>query len=239
MHSPSGSAWRRWDLHLHPPGTKLANGYGEASDEILAKFVRILEESEVQAFGITDYFSFDSYLQVKRAYAKHFPASNKLLVPNIEFRLTETVSSEGSNVHSHVLFDPEVATEERLTRLLNDVRTHITSGGNRIRCSDLADAGDFRKATVSVVDLVRGLQEIFANSDSYMLVTAANNDGLRGVDAGSARSASISDELDKVSHGFFGSSVNSDYFLRADRYEDAGSLSEAKPVFLRIGCSLL
>jgi hypothetical protein len=24
---PRGSEWRKWDLHIHPPGTKLNDGY--------------------------------------------------------------------------------------------------------------------------------------------------------------------------------------------------------------------
>ena len=63
-----------------------------------------------------------------------------------------------------------------------------------------------------------------------MVVTAANNDGLKGVDVKSPRSISISDELDKASDAFFGSSKNTEYFLTTDRYED-DSPSEKKPVF--------
>ncbi|MGQ7848697.1 hypothetical protein ACUNV4_29645 [Granulosicoccus sp. 3-233] len=89
-HGLNGSTWRRWDLHIHAPGTKLSNGYGEPNDENLKSFVNELENSKVQAFGITDYFSFDGYHTVVSAYKKHFPSGEKLFIPNIEFRLTET-----------------------------------------------------------------------------------------------------------------------------------------------------
>ena len=106
-----GSVWRRWDLHLHAPGTKLANCFGQPEDSILKAYVEKLEASDVQAFGITDYFSFDGYLSVVKAYRKAYPDGEKLFIPNIEFRLLETVSSDGKNVHTHVLIDPLVATE--------------------------------------------------------------------------------------------------------------------------------
>ena len=59
-----GSTWKRWDLHLHAPGTKLSDSYGGAIDETLKRYVDELEASDVEAFGITDYFSFDSYFAV-------------------------------------------------------------------------------------------------------------------------------------------------------------------------------
>lgn len=64
-----GSTWKRWDLHLHAPGTKLSDSYGGATDENLKCYVDELEASDVQAFGVTDYF-FDSYFVVLDAYPK-------------------------------------------------------------------------------------------------------------------------------------------------------------------------
>ena len=29
---PKGSEWRKWDLHVHTPYTKLNNGYGSNDD---------------------------------------------------------------------------------------------------------------------------------------------------------------------------------------------------------------
>lgn len=77
------------------------------------------------------------------------------------------------------------------------------------------------------VRLARAILD-FENTD--VVVTAANNDGLKGVDTKSPRSLSISDELDKASDAFFGSSKNAEYFLKTDRYEGS-SPSESKPVF--------
>ena len=227
----SGSHWRRWDLHIHAPGTKLSNGYGEPTDENLAQYVRALEDSDVRVFGITDYFSFDGYLATRDAYQKLFPTSTKVLIPNIEFRLIETVSSEGVNVHAHVLIDPECADEDRLRSFLSNLKTHITrEGDRRLRCNELSAKSDFEQATVSISDIKKSLRETFTEPTSYIIVMAANNDGLRGVDRNSKRSLSISDELDKSSDAFFGSSKNTEYYLKIDRYEGAAA-SEPKPVF--------
>lgn len=130
-----GSGWHRWDLHLHGPGTKLANAYGDTSEENLRAYLEVLEGSDVQVFGITDYFSFDSYLAVSTEYARLYPDGKKIFIPNCEFRMTETVSSDGRNVHTHVLIDPELASETKLGTLLSDLNTHKTREGLRLRCS--------------------------------------------------------------------------------------------------------
>jgi ABC-type lipoprotein export system ATPase subunit len=228
--SKEGSLWRRWDLHLHAPGTKLSNGFGEANDVNLRAYVEKLEASDVEVFGITDYFSFDSYFAVKKMYDAAYPDGKKLFIPNIEFRLTETISKDARHVHTHVLIDPIAGTEAKLKTLLSDLVTHITRNGGRVRCAELSSTADFEQATVSVTELRTALQRVFPDSTAYMVVTAANNDGLKGVDVKSPRSISISDELDKASDAFFGSAKNTEYFLKTDRYEDV-SPSEKKPVF--------
>lgn len=230
VHQPIGSIWKRWDLHLHAPGTKLSDSFGGLSVDNLKRYVDELEASDVQAFGITDYFSFDSYLAVVEAYKKHHPNGTKFFIPNIEFRLTETVSSDGRNVHTHVLLDPNIATREKLETLLSDLLTHKTRGGTRLRCRELSSREDFEQATVSIVELRAALAKVFPDETAYVVVTAANNDGLRGVDSKSPRSMSISDELDKASDAFFGSSKNTEHFLQLDRYED-GTESRKKPVY--------
>ena len=225
-----GSIWRRWDLHIHAPGTKLSNAYGDPSDDNLKTYLEILEASDVQIFGITDYFSFDGYLAVVERYKELYPEGNKFFIPNIEFRLTETISSDGGNVHAHVLVDPIVATKEKLFTFLIDMSTHITRGGARVRCSELHTTSDYQQATVSITEIKETLAKVFPDETTYLIVTAGSNDGLRGVDTNSPRSISISDELDKASHAFFGSSKNTEYFLKTDRYE-AGTESHPKPVF--------
>lgn len=225
-----GSTWKRWDLHLHTPGTKLADGFGGSSADNLKRYLEVLEGSDVQAFGITDYFSFDGYLGVLEAYNQEYPDGAKLFIPNIEFRLTESVSSDGRSVDAHVLLDPELATREKLNTLLSDLLTHKTRDGARLRCSELTSKSDFEEATVSIVELRQVLAKVFPDDAAYMVVIAANNDGLRGVDSKSPRSMSISDELDKASNAFFGSSKNTEYFLKTNRYED-GSESLRKPVY--------
>ena len=52
---PRGAEWRKWDLHVHAPGTKLNDQFGSPPD--WERYCRSLEESDVAVIGITDYFS--------------------------------------------------------------------------------------------------------------------------------------------------------------------------------------
>ena len=62
-----GNEWLKWDLHLHCPGTILNNQYkGKNEDEIWEKFISMIEKSDISVLGITDYYSIDGYLKVKK-----------------------------------------------------------------------------------------------------------------------------------------------------------------------------
>jgi ABC-type lipoprotein export system ATPase subunit len=223
-----GSQWRKWDLHLHAPGTKLACSYGKLDNDTWRRYIDMLEQSDVQVFGITDYFSFSCYLSTVERYREFYPNSTKLLIPNLELRLTETVSVDGKNVNTHVLIDPNVATAEVLGNFLNDLDTHLYQGSIRLRCSDLTPS-NYAAATVSIQDVKKSLERRF-ESEHYILITAAGNDGLRGAAKNSQRSQSISDELDRISNAFFGKAQSTAFFLSETRYAD-GASSEPKPLF--------
>ena len=224
-----GSIWRRWDLHLHAPGTKLSNGFGAATDSILGRYVKCLQDSTVDFFGITDYFSFDSYIAVANAYKKRFPTGRKVFIPNIEFRLTESVSQEVRHVNIHVLVDPTPENQTRFPKLLSDLNTSIIRENRAVRCNELLP-GDYKQATVTIADLCEALTTVFPDRTSYMIVTAANNDGLRGLDTGSARSKNTYRSIEEASDAFFGSSKNTEHFQSENRYGD-GTKAKPKPVF--------
>jgi len=106
---PRGSEWRKWDLHVHAPGTKLNDGYAcHDGQGRLELFCEILENSDVDVFGITDYFSFDTFFAVKERYELLYPTSCKVLFPNLELRLNEVVNFANEVVDFHILFPPDL-----------------------------------------------------------------------------------------------------------------------------------
>jgi hypothetical protein len=102
---PCGSVWRRWDPHLHAPGTALNNQFGADAWE---EYLRIIEESEprIEALGVTDYYSIDDYeMVVDHKQAGRLPDVG-LIFPNVELRLpTATASDHPVNIH--LLISPE------------------------------------------------------------------------------------------------------------------------------------
>ena len=107
-----GSEWRKWDLHIHTPGTAKNDHYGN-SDEVWERYIDALEKSDVTVFGITDYFSISNYIKVKE-YQMQDRLKGKFLLPNVEMRIYP-VTDKSKLINIHAIFDPflDVADIER------------------------------------------------------------------------------------------------------------------------------
>ncbi len=227
----NGSLWRRWDLHLHAPGTRLNNAYGGVDDAVWDRFIDTLEASPVQVFGVTDYFSCDSFFELRRRYAEKYAESKSVFFVNIEFRLSESISKDGSHPDIHVIFDndPDVTNEDRIGRFLTNLDTQsIDDASVRQRCSDLQTQEQIMAATVSLDSLTEALDETFGDTKPYLVAFPANNNGLRSTDNESPRKVNLADRIDRASDLFFGNAGNKAFFLRADRYAEGESAP--KPV---------
>lgn len=103
---PRGSEWRKWDLHLHAPGTKLNDQFKINGSDVWDEYCRRLHDSDVQAFGITDYFSADCYFSTNKEFRKRYPDSGKIFFPNIELRTNYVVNKAAQEVNVHLIFNP-------------------------------------------------------------------------------------------------------------------------------------
>ena len=56
-----GSEWRKWDLHIHTPFTKLNNNFIVEKGDVWDEYCKKIHDSDVEVFAITDYFSADNY----------------------------------------------------------------------------------------------------------------------------------------------------------------------------------
>lgn len=228
---PQGSEWRKWDLHVHSPGTKLSDGYDP--DPSFERFVDILERSDVQAFGITDYWSLDNFFAVKESFERKYPHSKKVLFPNLELRLNDIVNKADESVELHLLFRPDLSKAMAET-FLRALHTEITDHDDRAKpCFELS-GDDFKRATVTRLQVQDAIDKAFGRGatriDHVLVVVPANNNGNRA-ESGKARKANIADQIDKFCDAYFGTGVNSSYFLLEDRYEDKTQRSTPKPVF--------
>lgn len=231
---PRGSEWRKWDLHLHAPGTKLNNQF--AGDEGgWDEYCRRLHDSDVQAFGITDYFSADCYFATVREFEKRYQESRKVFFPNIELRTNYVVNKEAQEVNVHLIFNPfQTDQKNRIKSFLSALKITKTDNSDRdIKASELSQTHDFEGATTTREYIREALTETYGRDadllDFVLIVTAANNDGIRAK-TGIRRKAVISDELDKFSDAFFGNARNVEYFLSPSRAEDKTEYTEPKPV---------
>jgi ABC-type lipoprotein export system ATPase subunit len=234
INSQRGSEWRRWDLHVHTPFTKLSDAYKDkAKDEGTTwdEYITYLYTSSVQAFGITDYFSCDNYFKLVEKFQKKYPESKKIFFPNIELRYSEAISKNETNPDVHVIFDnnTNVCSKKNIEKFLSKLELLApTSDGANAYCSDLVTESDFESASVTMKCLRKALKETFGESKPYLIVFPANNDGIRSTDNKSPRKVKASDTMDEFADLFFGNSKNKSWFLRADRYNEG--VSQPKPV---------
>ena len=85
MNDSRGSLWRKWDLHIHAPGTKKNDQYltQKSTEDVLDLYCDKIEQSDVVVFGITDYFSADSYFAFLKRFKERYPDSKKVFFPNV------------------------------------------------------------------------------------------------------------------------------------------------------------
>ena len=99
VNDPVGAVWRRWEPHIHTPGTALNDNYKSAS---LPDFLDRIEQAMpgVECLGITDYYLTRRYEEVREAVANGRLPDVHLMFCNIELRYSiETKASKGINIH--------------------------------------------------------------------------------------------------------------------------------------------
>lgn len=233
---PAGAEWRKWDLHVHVPGTILNDGYKSTQGtSAFDRFADVLEQSDVAVFGITDYFSADTTLKFINHFRTKFPRSEKLLLVNIELRLNETVNGDNQLIDFHVIFRDSVS-KAKINEFLSSLKTPLTDAQGRARsCAELSSKQDFRNASVTREAIQKAFEETWGKkaepSDFLLYLAPANNNGLRA-ERGNGRKAALADETDKVVHAIFGKDGdNVKWYLSTERFEDEEQASKPKPVF--------
>ncbi|MDP2647082.1 MAG: AAA family ATPase [Desulfobacterales bacterium] len=232
---PRGSEWRKWDLHIHAPGTKLNDQFTAANGDVWDEYCWRLHNSDVQAFGITDYFSADGYFSAREKFRERYPDSSKVFFPNIELRTNDVVNKAQEEVNIHLVFNPfRPDHEDRIKSFLVSLKTNKTDGaGRNVRASELTQKSHFEEATTTRAFIREALEETYGKGAELLgcvlIVAAANNDGIRA-ERGKKRKHLITDEVDKFSDAFFGNAGNVKYFLSTDRAKDKTEHTEPKPV---------
>ncbi|MET4783740.1 TrlF family AAA-like ATPase [Glaciihabitans sp. UYNi722] len=230
---PVGSEWRKWDLHVHLPSPRMSNNFESSAGQVdWDRFCSILEDSDVSAFGLTDYFNADSFFTFQEEFQGRYPDSEKAFFPVVELRLNEAVNKAREDVNFHILFRPD-ETKDRINGFLGSLVTELTDQQDRhLTCRDLTDKTLLESATVTRKAIEEAYSATFGKSprtDWIMTIVPSNNDGIRA-DNANQRKRGLADQIDKSTDLVFGNGTNSEWFLHKDRFETGGGPSRPKPV---------
>jgi energy-coupling factor transporter ATP-binding protein EcfA2 len=223
-----GSEWRRWDPHIHAPGTVLNNQFRGADP--WDTYLTTLEDltPTIEAIGVTDYYVTDTYEEVLRRKAAGRLPDVKLIFSNIEMRLD--VAARSGFVNIHLLVSPEEPDHlDEVGRFLT--RLQFNAHGDRFDCTraDLIRLG--KRADPSIRDdraaLAHGatqfkvnfaqLREVFKESDwaranIRVAVAGGAQDGTSGVRQ--PADATLRQEIERFAHVIFSSSPSQrDFWL--------------------------
>jgi len=239
-----GSEWRRWDPHVHTPGTVLNDQFGSGSWD---DYLDALEASSppIDALGITNYYLLDSYESVLAAKAQGRLANIPLVFPNIEVRLE--VHAKSGYVNAHLLISPTDPNHvHEAGRFLE--RLTFSAYGDRFSCNrqDLIRLG--RKADPGILDDLAALRHgatqfrvsflelrqsyvdsTWAKDNILIAVAGASGDGTSGLNQ--AADVTVRREIEKFAHIIFSSNPSQREFWLGQK-----SLSKAEIIATYDAC---
>lgn len=104
---PRGSEWRRWDLHVHTPESRLGAPFGGLTwEQYVTELETAAASAKISVVGVTDYMTLDGYEKLfAEKNANGRLSTVDLLIPNIEFRMMPQ-TADGKALNLHLLVDP-------------------------------------------------------------------------------------------------------------------------------------
>lgn len=238
---PRGSVWRRWDPHIHAPGTALNNQFGPDDWDAYLSLIEV-SEPRIEALGITDYYSLAGYEAVTAFKADGRLPAVGLVFPNVEMRLPTATATNPVNIH--LLISPEDQDHiEQAKRFLNTLTFQY--GGETYACNPadltrlgkrsdarIVDDGAGRSAGANLFKVtMENLKKSFSESEwaqrnIIVAVAASSTDGTAGVrDSGGSLSA-VRTEIERVARVIFASSPKQRDFWLGDGVDSIETLTE-------------
>ncbi len=222
-----GSKWRKWDLQIHCPDDVLNNQFnGKTSDEKWESYIAKIERTDLEGVGLTNYFCINGYEKILSYKKKGRLDKIKIILSNIEFRLSQPNRS-GEYINLHVIFSDSVSIK-KIKDFLARLPIIGTDSKNRsLFCTenDLQQIG-YDKALVEFSELRKKLKENFVHRKDYLIAGVSRGYGSFRPSPNEGRGASLAIEIDKISDFFFGKIEDVNFFLGIGRYKNA----KPKPV---------
>lgn len=233
-----GSIWRRWEPHIHTPGTLKEDGFPADSWE---EYLTRIEEStpKIAALGVTDYGTLDRYLDVVAFKESGRLPDVHLVFPNIELRFA-TGTSKNNAVNFHLLVDPTddnhvAETQSFLRQLTFGVggQTYSAHREDLVRLGwaysndrQLPEEAALRVGAAQFKVEVHRLREAFDNNrwarENILVGVAGGSDGTSGLQNDSGFAA-FRQEIERLSDVIFASQVSQREFWGGQR---AASVAE-------------
>lgn len=226
-----GSEWRRWDPHIHAPGTLKNDQFGGRWEEYLQRIE--VAVPRVEALGITDYFSLGTYEAVRAHKERGRLPEVQLLFPNVELRL-EVQTAKQRAVNMHLLFSPEDADHvDQIRRALAHLT--FTFQGTKYRCTPaelgqlgkafsptpLSEEAALREGANQFKVTLDNIREAFDNDrwlqrNCIVAVAGSNQDGTAGLQYDDAFAAARQ-EIERFAHVIFSSTPSQREFWLGKR----------------------
>lgn len=196
-----GSEWRRWDLHIHTPGTiknDLFSGVtiDEKWDIFYSDVAAYISDGSdpakcITVIGVTDYLSVANYNKIIRD--NKLPSCVKLVLPNVEMRIQPIAAD--SPVNMHFIFDPKIV-DSLESRFFSQIS--FSHGGSNYSAARDQLIRFGKKLDPSVDDIIaykNGIQQFVPSLDSIkevfekdpelkdhtiIAVSNSNGDGVSG-----------------------------------------------------------
>lgn len=190
-----GSVWRRWDPHIHTPGSILADNFSGGWDSYLAA---LEAQSDVHVLGITDYMSIANYCRIRRFKADGRLTNISMVFPNVEFRITPK-TRDGRAINIHLLISPDDPNHEseidnalgRLSveynhRVYSCQYAQLIALGKAVKPEILSDTAALREGVNQFkveFDKFRAWlkDEGWLRRNSIVAIAAGSNDGASGI----------------------------------------------------------
>lgn len=224
QHDLDGSNWRRWDPHIHSPGTTFEDRFG--GDDSWEDYVARLESSSpaIEALGVTDYFRLDGYKRVLERKKSGQLEDVKFIFPNVELRYG-IGSPKGSPINFHLLVSPEDADHvENIERFIGSLTFKAGPKNQTFRCNtsdiqrlgrihkdnpDLEDAAAFREGAnqfkISPDEFLKEWSDdSWVQQNVLVAVPASNRDGTASLQGNDAL-LEMRRKLERMSHIIFSS----------------------------------
>lgn len=222
-----GSVWRRWDLHVHTPETNKNDQFeGRTPKEKWDKFYAAVDDyvgdganpvKSVAVIGITDYLSANNYFKVKKD--NRFPSSVKMVLPNVELRITPISKKEPINIHC--IFNPDLTQEELNEDFFSKLNFEYNQTQYKATTRSLINLGRAYKGDDSLDDYeayIEGVNQFVISFDNLkavfkdnpglreqtiVVVSNGSNDGVSGLHAHQDYFVGSNSQLDATRQGIY------------------------------------